>query len=270
MNKSLGTTAAVAALLAVVVAAGTGCRSTTARVTPAGTEPARTAPQIDVQEPAGPAPARAELAVSRLNVSMTTRAAGGEPAASVAQRVDKAAQGSLAERGFTLDATPADLVVKLNVSANEFDSIGNYHRYSGEVDAEARRACDARLLGREQIAERGKRQLERTPAIHALADELAARTGSWVARTCSTAASRLRADNVVITRRHEQDDDAAFARRFVARTRAMEGVLSCELIEQDYDRHEMVFRVVYFRDKFPAGLLNALAREPRLGITPVN
>lgn len=214
--------------------------------------------------------ATADSAAAKLNVSVKTVSAEDDDTRTVANRVRNTVKGRLAASGFSINNMPADLRVVLNVETAPFDKLGNTYRFSGEVESTARRLFDGRLMGRETIALKGKREQGKSDALRALANQLAKKAGAWLVDTCTAATSGLGADNVFINRRGVIGNDSEYAETFVRQVQNMDGVISCELIDQNFDDRKMTFRIVYFKDKFPAGILNGLANKSELEMKPTD
>ena len=211
----------------------------------------------------------AELAVQNLNVAVA--ASGRERAGEqIADRVLRRVTDQLAERKFKLDSSPADLDVNLAVTAEQFDAIGNYRLYKGEVEYEVVKVSDGRKVGGGIIAESGGRELGDAAALNSLGDKLAGQTAEQVADTCTAQAANVRAVNVTVRRAWRLGDDSRYSANFVNTVNGFDGVLHCSLVEQSIADRTMIFRIVYEIDKFPEGMLNRLANTPALNFKPVD
>lgn len=252
-NKGFGLEVA-----AMVVAAGllTGCAST-GRMAPAGGSGV-------VADTA--APASAATAAALLNVQVGARE---QDPVSVAVR--DAVKGRLTGENFQMAEDLPDLRVTLDVTTKPFDQSGNYWVFDGQVDASVTRMFDQRLLGRETLTARGERKLGKEEAQEAVGGALASKTASWVAGVAASGKSGLAANDITIRRyllNRLSRDDAEYARFFISRVAQVDGVVSCVVASQDYATHTVTFRVVYYAQKFPEGLLNRLAAMDDLGIKP--
>lgn len=211
---------------------------------------------------------RADTTVAQLNVAVNTTALEDEESKAVAERVENEVEGLLSASGFKINSFTADLLIAMSVDAVQFDEVGNAYRYEGEVRASARRTADGLLIGKKSFEAKGERQHGQSDALNALATELAGETGAWLVQTCTAAASELSAENITINRHGVIGNDSKYAKAFFQEVKDMEGVITCELIGVYSKARQMVFRVVYFKDKFPAGILNELATNKDLGMKP--
>jgi len=213
--------------------------------------------------------ARAETAVGQLNMAVSSEAGDDKETKTLAKRVDNRIKSRLTASGFKISNETPDLRVSLGMDTNLFDKLGSTYRYKGEVRAEVRRLFDSRLLGRKSFSLEGEREHSRDDALKSLADELAANAGDWLVDTSTDGAVGVKVENVIITRRKLLErKDSEYAERFVSTVENIDGVASCRLAEHDYDKRQMVFRVVYYTDKLPAGLLNRLVTIHSLDIKP--
>ena len=210
----------------------------------------------------------AESQARLLNVQVSASPQGEKEASSVANSVKSAVEGKLAAKGFAVNDTSPDIKVALNVGVNLFDQSGGYYRYEGNVDASVQRTRDTKILGQTVVAAKGDRKLGQSSALQAVSGKLGADTADWVAGVATPLQSGLSANDITIKRPLLTRDDPAYVKMFVDTVGAIDGVLSCTLVSQNYGSKTMVFRVVYYKDSFPEGLLNRLATIQDLGIKP--
>lgn len=211
-------------------------------------------------------PVEAEATISQAKLlNVRVEGAGGSGGAgNIAGDLKRAVAGALATKGFAVDADHSDISVALAAETSVFDQSGNYYRYDGKVVARVERTMDRRLLGEQTFEGRGERKLGSAGALSALSSSLSGKVVDWVAETIAPAQAGLAANNITVTRKHAKTDDAEYARIFATKAGALKGVVSCTLASQDTGAHSMVFRVVYLKDAFPAGILNHVAGIPEL------
>jgi len=263
MRKEFSKVAFSWGIIASVFFLGAGCRTII-----------ETGDEVDVRPdppPEAEEEARVETGVTKLNVAVESEPRQDEEIATVTERVDNRIQSRLAASGFNISSGAPDLRVALGVDTELFDKLGSTYRYKGEVRTEVRRLFDNRLLGRQSFAVEGERAHSRGDALHNLADELADNAGNWLVSTCTDGAAGLKVEVVTIRRRHLLDRaDSEYAEMFIQTVSDIDGVASCELIERDHGDRRMAFRVVYFTEKLPAGLLNRLVTIDDLKLKPGN
>lgn len=246
---------------AVVVLAlvQSGCITLTKKVSPETTAVV-SAPTLSAE------PVEAEATVSQAKLlNVRVEGAGGSGGAgNIAGDLKRAVAGALATKGFAVDADHSDISVSLAAESSVFDQSGNYYRYDGKVVARVERTMDRRLLGEQTFEARGDRKLGSAGALSALSSSMSGKVVDWVAETIAPAQAGLAANNITVTRKNAKKDDAAYARLFVEKVGELKGVISCTVASQDAAAHSLVFRVVYLKDAFPAGILNHVAGIPEL------
>lgn len=207
----------------------------------------------------------------RLNIMVL--ATGGDPVKTdpVAQAVKTGVEGRLAEKEFNLDAGAPDVTVTLGVQHKLYDRAGEYCLYEGTVDASVTRTRDRQVLGQQVIPVKGTRQLGDDNARRDLGEKMTAATADWVVKAATSGANDLAAVDITIRRPWRPfsgSDMASYARLFVEQVPRVRGVLTCRLVSQDAEARTVVFRVVYYRQEVPEGILNRLAGVPALAIRP--
>ncbi len=191
----------------------------------------------------------------RLRTSLATAAAGEEAAKqTVASRVHDAVAGKLAVSGFDLAQGPVEVGVRVATETRLFDRSGNFIRYNGTADADLVRLFDQKLLGRERFAAEGPRTLGETEAAEALGKDLGLRVSEWIAATLKPSLVGLSAATLEVRRPLLRGDDAQYVARFVATVSDLPGVVACEHQPNGPQTRSLLFRIVYFPEKFPEGL----------------
>ncbi len=204
-----------------------------------------------------------------LNVMVKCSTTSQNAAAVVAGRVRDAVEGALAP-SVKINPQMTDILVDLQVNATLFDKSGDFSLYRGEVQAVVTRMFDGKVLGRNTWVEKGARQLGDAEACRAVADVLAKQAAPWVARTIEPASQGLAAADVRLAAPfyRRTQTQAAYAAQFVETVKKLDGIVSCVLVQQDLAANQMTFRVVYFKEKFPEGLLNRLTLQQDLDLKP--
>lgn len=262
--------AGVAGLAVGVALAGAGCRGPKIAVAPA---PGTTTVSRPFAGGAGQTQeaADADVASDLFNVKVTA-SGGGADAEAMASRARGSIEAALVAAGFRLDDSQADLHVSLSPSAEVFDQSGNYFVFNGAVDAEVVAARTGRLVGKQRFETRGKRTLDRAPALRALSDDVTAPAKTWIVTACQPDMTGLKAEIVTVYfgRLSTAAERAEYVRRFVNVVNGLreEGVLSCALVQEDAANRSQKYRIVCEAKRFPEGVLNRLAGIGDLKLRP--
>jgi len=240
-----------------------GCRTTTA-ARQAATQP----PTAPTTEAIHPTAGRSALSVLNVRVSA---AAADKDAESVAPSVQNRVEGALAANGFAVIPSSPDVIVAMVVESELFDKAGSYHLYKGAVSTKVSRAYDGKIIGKTEVSVKAERKLGRNAGLKSLAAKLAEPTADWIGATCTPEQSGLAAHDITLKRPRMAEQSASqYVAAFVRAAKGLDGVVHCALVKQDYASREIVFRIVYFKDKFPGGILNRLATIQELNIEPEN
>jgi len=197
--------------------------------------------------------------------------AKGDAAEAVAGDLANSVENALTGQ-FKVTGGKPDVTVGLNVMAEPHAEFGEHKMYKGDVDAMAQRTHDGNLLGKRKFSEKGERKLGEGEALKALARVFVGPLTQWLGQTVTPAKVGLKATDVTIGWNRFQDlfglrvRRAEYARTFVREVSNLKGVAYCELVGEDIDAREQVFRVVYYPEEFRAGLLNTLAEIEALKI----
>ncbi len=209
----------------------------------------------------------ASLSEARL-LNVAVAATGAAP---VADAVRRKVESGLAEKQFNLDAQAPDMQVNLTVSQTVFDRSGNYVILDGTADASVTRSFDRQTVGHQTLTVRADRQLGEDVAARVLGEKLGSAAAEWVVKTAGSAVIDLAAVDVTVRRPWRPfsgSDVAAYAKLFTDRVSAIPGVKSCRVVSQENADRTLVFRVLYFRQEIPEGVLNRIANVKDLGIRP--
>jgi len=202
----------------------------------------------------------------RLNIAVDAK--GPAP---VADAVRRKVENGLAEKQFNLDAKVPDIQVNLAVATTVFDKSGNYVVLEGTADASVTRAFDRQTVGHQTLTVRADRQLGEDVAARALGEKLGGAAAEWVTKTAASGVVDLAAVDVTVRRPWRPfsgSDVAAYAKLFTDRVSAVPGVRSCRVVSQENADRTLVFRVLYFRQEIPEGILNRIANVKDLEIRP--
>lgn len=218
----------------------------------------------DVSSPQGSAAQSAlspELleAVAKLNVQIQVTS----PANLNADEFEQNVRGQLANAGFAfLPGIPADLKMNIALESELFDKSGNYWLYHGRAVAELWRNIDGKQLAGNTFDAKGERKLGEREAVVNLQRKLASLVNAWIARQImpdriGVAASEL---SLALHRfKILKGGDQEEINRVIKSIQGLPGVHSCRLIENNAAIRLYRFRVVYYPEKFPMGLSNAVA-----------
>jgi hypothetical protein len=209
---------------------------------------------------------KAEGLVSALNARVETRG-GNEDGAALAGILRPAIEGQLLSRGFAMDAGQADVRIDLAVEAAPFDQEGNYYVFDSEVEAVVALPDRDERLGGQRFDYRGPRTLDRAPALRATADGLTPLVTAWVDRMAGRASQMVGAVRIAVDLPwRSRNEMPQYADLFVREVGAVSGVIDVALVDQSRDDRRQVFRVVYRKSAFPAGILNRLALIEELNL----
>lgn len=204
----------------------------------------------------------AEL-VQQLNFGIRTSPETPE-AKALAERIERQVAGRLIADGQTLKPAAADLLLDLTVRQSLFDQSGEFILLEGGVDGTLKRLYDGKLLAHDRIEAKGKRELGADKAVASLAEALAPKLDAWIKNACAPERIPMAAC-VIDVRRSWMTTftpgsklNAEYAERFVKAVSGMPGVLRCELVGEEPNERLMRFRILYLKDQYPQGLLNAI------------
>jgi len=236
-----------------------GCRSVVA-IKEAGSQPSSTIMG---------SPASKEI-VQELNLKINSHSATDNSAKKLTDMLVQKISSILLADGYKIEEKNADLLVDINANVSIFDKSGNYYRHDGEVDAKATISHTRKTVGEQHFTAKNERQLGEEKSLEQLAKELAKPVAEWVSSLAGQLGREIAANNIEIRRPviYGKISQAEYANMFVKKVGGIDGVVSCELVSHDYEQREMVFRVVYYRKKFPAGIMNKILTMDELGLTP--
>jgi hypothetical protein len=204
-----------------------------------------------------------------LNLNVNT-SGSNEDGGVVAGLLKQKMVNELASQGLVLsDRDASDLELNLQVQVHPFDQSGNYYVYEAEMNARANLVSgQARVLGQRNFQVRSERKLGKADALRSAADEMEKEAKQWCMKAISPASFGLMANDVTvkIPALETYTGQVNYAKRFIDEVSGLDGVVTCRVMKHNYDFKQIVFRVVYFRDSFPAGLLNTLSTINKLNL----
>lgn len=229
-------------------------------------------------EPMTPQPQAGHAAQEHVQmINMKMQPTGGNAAGEqVARRIASQAEGVILAQGYTIAQHSPEVVIGLRADVSEFDRSGNYYRHEGTLDATVSMPATGRMVGTRSFTERGERKLGEAESLRGTADQLAQPAVEWLQTLTGNLSREIGVTDIIVRRtgvarrisRTAGADDADYAGMFIRRVNALAGVISCELVEQNYRTNEIRFRVMYHRRSFPEGVLNRLIGYSELELRP--
>lgn len=202
--------------------------------------------------------------VSQLEVSLTSNPQTSSDQ-SLADTVTSHASGALNAQGYNIIPSQADVAVQLSVGSEEFDRSGNYYVYRGTVQGEARRLSDGRVIARRDIITKGGRALGQDAARSNLGSQLGMETAGWIQESLTPTSIGLAANDLTLTIPLHRNI-SSYASEFIRVCKGIRGISKVTLIQQDHPSRTVVFRIVYYPQQIPEGILNRLATHEELDI----
>ena len=255
MNPNPKCSTGMVVLGAVGLALAQGCATTRVISDPVGQPPTESARPV------------AESAVRQLNVHVAT-AGKDNLSRDAALSVQDLLESRLVDEGYTVDAGYVDIHVDLDAAVEVFDRSGNYIVYDGVLAAEVNRTGDEKLLAGRKFTGRGDRALGEAKAMDNLVGTFAGTAGDWLISSLSPTRTGVGVEDITVQRVWYSPGRPDYATVFVEEVNRLDGIVSCQLVSHDRSTRTMVFRVGFFRDRFPDGLLNRLALIPALHLKP--
>lgn len=202
-----------------------------------------------------------QTALAKLNAQVF--AGGGIADTDIGGIIAARTENSLANRGFRIAPSAPDIRVEVAPRSELFDQSGNYYLYKGEADVAVTRAFDGKLLGKTTVRVKADRALGKDAARGNVGEALATEVATWVGQTVSPQRIGIAANDVFITTPRTRDRNA-FVSNFIQALQADDAIIGVTLTGQDYATGQMTFRVVYFPDKVPEGIVNRITANPSI------
>ena len=206
-------------------------------------------------------------AVGQLNISLEVAAEQNL----VGSEFEQSLRGRLATAGFTfIPGENPDVLLTVALAPELFSHTGNYYLYKGTASAELHRCVDGKQLAGNAFAAKGERKLGQVDALANLREKLVGPVEQWVGaeikpeRMGIAASELLRNANAALYLALSffkifKGRDQEKINEFISRTQSIPGVVYCRLIGNDPQPRIYRFRVVYYPEKMPQGLANAVA-----------
>ena len=199
-------------------------------------------------------------AVGQLNISLKVT----DEQNLVGAEFNQSLRGRLATAGFTfIPGEAPDLLLTVALAPELFDRAGNYYLYKGTANAELHRCVDGKLLTGNAFAAKGERKLGQAEALGDLRGKLVGPIEAWVGSAIKPEYMCIAASELTLTlsffkifKGRDQDK----INNFINKTQSIPGVVYCRLIDNDVRLRTYRFRVVYYPEKMPQGLANAVAK----------
>lgn len=215
----------------------------------------------------------ATLRPLRVLISMDGGPAEGSPAYQLSGYLQSHLEGELAKRGYrVVYDRPSEVLVSTcgPVSCQLLNKRGSRVVYKGDVDVQVTREAFANKMKGEQMKDvvarrrfdmkgRESRGLpDASDGIKSVADGIAPELSKWTAESVTRIAGALERCEFTIRNGWNYRGEEEYPSRFVRTINAMEGVYECRVIQTDNVRRSIRVEVIYERDMFPEGFVNAL------------
>jgi hypothetical protein len=206
----------------------------------------------------------ASLEGARVGASIAVTALDRQQAPA-AGLIQQSLASAVVASGYILEDAPAaaDLALHASYKADLFDQSGNYFLYDGTASARIVRKVDGKVLAQTRLEERGPRALEERRALEANAQRVSDALIAWLDREMNPAAVGIVASDVTISRPTFYRRD--YPSTFIEKVGAVPGVTAVRFVGEDSGGN-FIFRVIYFPEEIPEGLLARLRSIRTLNI----
>ena len=179
-------------------------------------------------------------------------------------------EGALVERGYRVvyEGSHEILVSTCGpVMCELLNSRGSKVVYRGDADVQVTRAplynamndqTMRDVVARQRFDVQGGESRDRTDGIKSVADTLGPPLSQWVAESVSSIAGKLERCEVTIQNAWSYRGEESYPSRFTATVNRMRGVYRCRILATDNAARSIRAEVIYDRDMFPDGFVNAL------------
>lgn len=257
-------------LIAVAASALSGCVSYVANeeVKPYSISDVKSAPATDRPYVEG-----ATLRPLRVLVSMDGGKDAGAPAFQLSGYLQSHVEGELARRGYrVVYDRPSELLISTcgPVTCQLLNQRGSRVVFRGDADLQVTREAFVNKMKGEQMKDvvarrrfdmkgRESRGLpDASDGIKSVADCAAPELAKWVAESVTRVAGALERCEFTVCNGWSYRGEEEYPSRFVRTVNAMKGVYDCRVIQTDNVRRSIRVEVIYERDMFPEGFVNAL------------
>ncbi|MEX0321471.1 MAG: hypothetical protein AB3N63_04890 [Puniceicoccaceae bacterium] len=207
--------------------------------------------------------ALASMVGSKVNASVTI--SGGKTVQLGKDLLQERLIASLVTSGYEVsEAGPhPDIRIQASYDATIFDQSGNYYLYEGTSSAKVVRTWDGKVIAQTRLKEKGPRILEQARALEDNALQVADELDAWLASAVKPSSIGLVASEVTVSR--PLFNPRSYPSRFIERVQSIPGVTNVRYAGDDASG-SFIFRVVYFPEQMPEGLLNKLRSIQSLNI----
>ncbi len=199
---------------------------------------------------------------------LRVKTVASENGATFANRFDTAVKSRLLCPEVKMEERGAvDFQLTFRPAVTLFDQTGESFLYTCEVEMTLRDAVGNRTFATRTLSLKGNRTFGQVAALGNLAEQAAADAAEWANRELrQTATETLVAANLAIalpkslwekiTASRKEKSDSARVLEVAGKLGTLPGVVACELLSCDHGNGVANFRIVYFREEYPAGILD--------------
>lgn len=259
----------VPAALVALVTAGCG----TPRIDETGMP---TSPLIGTHQRTALADAQAIRADLGVDVTARAKERPGRPVGesqALADRIRKRVLDHLMRSGFKPARGDGELSINLEVAVDEVDRTGSMYVYDAEADASLGRAFDMSTVRTRNFMIEGEATRGKVKALARVAEPMADQVTDWIVAQGIDSLAGVEAIQVNIAYpRFFGGDPKSYPDLFVRTVRSelrSRGVLDCRVVAHSPVSRQSRFRIVYYPENFPAGILTELVNLPGLKLKPV-
>ena len=224
---------------------------------------------IAAEQTARPYVEGATLRPLRVLVSMD----GGKEGDAVAfsQRIQSNVEGALAGRGYrVVYDRPAEILVSTcgPVTCQLLNKRGSRVVYKADADVQVTREALVNtvkdnevmkdVVARQRFDAKGGESRDRSDGIKSVADSLGSQLSEWVAQSVTRIAGTLARCEFTVRNGWNYRGEEEYPSRLVATINRINGVYQCKVVSTDNVTRSVRVEVIYDKDMFPEGLVNAL------------
>ena len=214
----------------------------------------------------------ATLRPLRVLVSMDGGTEGD--AVAFSQRIQSNVEGALAQRGYrVVYDRPAEILVSTcgPVTCQLLNQRGSRVVYKADADVQVTREplvntmkgsaenqTMADVVARQRFDAKGGESRDRADAIKSVADSLGPQLSEWIGKSVTRVAGTIARCEFTIRNAWNYRGEEEYPSRLVATVNRINGVYQCKVISTDNATRSVRIEVVYDKDLFPEGFVNAL------------
>ena len=198
----------------------------------------------------------------------------GTDAYNFSKRIQSNVEGSLAARGYrVVYGHPAEVLVSTcgQVMCQKLNHRGSRVVYKGDADVQVTREAlvntvkgDANrqtmkdVIARQRFDSKGRESRDDIDGIKSVADAVGPQLSEWVAQSVTRIAGTLERCEFTIRHAWNYRGEEEYPSRLVATINRINGVYQCKVLSTDNVTRSVRVEVIYDKDMFPEGLVNAL------------